>query len=123
MIHLGDPPHVLFGAPAMCIIAAYLMYAASQHFPELREVILAVALVVNTMLFMGFLELPANAAPAGGWRSLKNVFVFGTYETSIGQIRFLDATARRTLKELREFTPPDRPTVIVTSDVDLGTWF
>jgi len=123
MVHLGDPPHVLFGVPAMCVIAAYLMYAATQQAPELREVILAIALVVNTMLFLDFLALPASAAPAGGWRSLKNVFVFGTYETSIGQVRFLDATSRLTLKEMHEFTPADRPTTIVTSDLDLGTWF
>ena len=123
LVHIEDPGHTLFSVPAMCIIAAYLIYAGAQRFESLREVLLAGALVVNTLLFLGFFALPAAGEPTGGLRSLRNAFLFGTFETSIGELRYQDDTAKRTMAELRQFTNPERPSIIVSSDADVVNWF
>ena len=123
VVHVGDPGHTLFSIPAVCILAAYVIYIGCQKMPDLREVVLGSAVVFGTMCFLGFFALPAAGEPAGGWRSLRNVFVFATHETSLGQLRYMDTTARLTMNELRQFTPADRPVVIVSSDVGRVNWF
>jgi hypothetical protein len=90
---------------------------------QTRDLFVGVALVVNTMLFLGFFSLPAAAESTGGIASLKNAFLFGAFETSIGELRYQDNIARNTLAELQQFTVADRPLVIVSSDAVVRDWF
>jgi 4-amino-4-deoxy-L-arabinose transferase-like glycosyltransferase len=123
LIHVADPGHTVSSVPVFCIIGGYLILAGSRAFSSIREVLLSAALVVQVVLFLGFLELPRAGAPTSGLHSLKNIFVFGTFETSLPQLRFMDATAGRTLEDLDRFAPGDRPAIIVTSDVYTANWF
>ncbi len=123
LVHVEDPGHTLFSIPAVCIVGGYLIFVGTQKIPLVRDTFLAGALVLNTMLFLAFFPLPAAGAPTGGWHALRNAFVFGTFETSLEELRFQDRTSRQTLKELQEFTPKDRPFVIVSSDQDPAIWF
>jgi hypothetical protein len=77
------------------------------------------------MLFLNLLSLPVDAAaPAGQTApSLMNAFRFGAFESSLGQIRFLDDVTKTSLKEIEEFTPKDRPSMIITTDIYLKQWF
>ncbi len=122
-VHIGDPGHTLFSIPAIAILAAYLIFAGTQRFIEIRDAFLAGAVVINSALFLGFLTLPASAQPAGGLSSLKNSFLFATFETSIGELRYQDDTARSTMVELGQFTPQGVPFVIVSSDTTAVNWF
>jgi hypothetical protein len=85
---------------------------------------LSAALVLNAMLFLDFFPLP-NGVTAAARRapSLKNALLFGTYESSIGMVRSLDEVTRSSLEEIRDFTPVDRPSIIVTTDADGDQWF
>ena len=49
--------------------------------------------------------------------------LFGTFESSLGQVRWLDDVTRTTLKEIEQFTPTDRPSVIITTDGYVNQWF
>ena len=123
IVHVEDPGHTLFSIPAWCILGGGLLFAAIKEADSMRETLLALGLVLNTMLFVGFLELPAASEPTGGLHSLKNTVVFSTFETSLDRLRYMNNAARTTLDEMKTFAAKDRPTVIVTSDVDTGNWF
>jgi hypothetical protein len=123
LIHIEDPGHTLFSVPALSIIAAYLIFVGTLHIVEMREMFLALALVVNAMLFLGFFSLPAAAETTGSVRSLKNVFLFRVFETSIGELQYQDNTTKATLAELQQFTPRDRPSIIVSPDAGVRDWF
>jgi 4-amino-4-deoxy-L-arabinose transferase-like glycosyltransferase len=123
LVHVADPGHTLASIPAFAIVAAYLIYVATQRFDELREFALGAVLVIHTALFLGMLALPVAAEPAGGLRSLKNAFVFATFETSIGELRYQHDIARTTMAELQKFTPPVVPAVVVSSDTTTVNWF
>jgi Dolichyl-phosphate-mannose-protein mannosyltransferase len=123
LVHVEDPGHTLFSIPAICIIGGYFIFVGTRKIPQVRDTFLAGALVLNTLLFLAFFPLPAAGEPTGGWHLLRNAFVFGTFETSLEELRFQDRTSDQTLKELREFTPTDRPSVIVSSDLDPVIWF
>src|SRR6185503_1706740 len=89
-----------------------------------REPVLAAALVLNTMLFLNYLTLPVGVVSSPSRTpSIKNAILFGTFETSIGQLRWLDDQARNTLKEIAEFTPADRPSMIITTDSYVEQYF
>src|SRR5262249_54488627 len=107
LIHIEDPGHTLFSVPAICISTAYLIFVATQRIVKVREIALAFALVVNVMLFLNFFSLPAAAESTGGLYSLRNTFLFGVFETSIGELRFQENTAALTLAELQQLTPGD----------------
>src|SRR5262249_50529567 len=123
LIHIEDPGHTLFSVPAICISAAYLIFVATQRIVKVREIALAFALVVNVMLFLNFFSLPAAAETTGGLHSLRNTFLFGAFETSIGELRFQENTAALTLAELKQVMPGDRRVVIVSSDAGVRDWF
>jgi dolichyl-phosphate-mannose-protein mannosyltransferase len=120
LIHVAAPGHTLFSIPAVCVVGGYILSRVRA-----RDLMLASALVLNVMLFLNFISLPVDAATPAGQRapSLMNAFVFGTFESSLGQIRWLDDVARTTLKEIEEFTPKDRPSMIVTTDTYVEQWF
>src|SRR5262249_21824085 len=119
LVHIGAPGHTLFSVAALCVLGGYVLSLA-----QAREVVLGAALVVNVMLFLDFLQLPAGVTnAANGTPSIKNAMLFGTFETSIGQVRWLDDFTGSTLAEIREFTPKDRPSIIVTTNMYVSQWF
>ena len=76
------------------------------------------------MLFLDFFALPEGGANVpGSRRQSRTRLLFGTFESSIGMVRSLDEVTRTSLKEIREFTPPDRPSVIITTDANGEQWF
>src|SRR5206468_12498971 len=49
--------------------------------------------------------------------------LYGTYESSIGMVRDLDAITRISLNEIAEFTPNDRPTIIISTNSYVDQFF
>jgi dolichyl-phosphate-mannose-protein mannosyltransferase len=120
LVHVAAPGHTLFSIPAMCVTGAYILSRV-----RLRDLMLPAALVLNVMLFLNYLSLPAEASAPVEQRapSLMNAFLFGTFESSLGQIRFLDDVSRTSLQEIERFTPQDRPSMIITTDTYVSHWF
>jgi hypothetical protein len=119
LVHIGAPGHTLFSVAGLCVLGGYVLSLIRA-----RDVMLSVALVLNAMLFLDFFPLPTEATPADRQApSFKSALLFGTYESSIGMVRSLDDTARLSLKEIHEFTPVDRPSIIVTTDAVGDQWF
>jgi hypothetical protein len=117
LIHIGAPGHTLFSVAALCVLGGYVLSLARS-----REVVLAGALVLSVMLFLDFFTLPATASDAGG-PSIKNAVLYGMFESSIGQVRWLDEITKTTLDEMERFTPKDRPSIIVSTDGFAHQWF
>jgi hypothetical protein len=119
LVHIGAPGHTLFSVAGLCVLGGYVFSLTRG-----KDVLLSAALVLNAMLFLGFFRLPDDLSNADRQApSLKNALLFGTYESSIWTVRSLDEVARVSLKEVREFTPADRPSVIVTTDLNGDQWF
>ena len=120
LIHIAAPGHTLFSIPIACVAGAYVISRVRA-----RDLILASALVLNVMFFLNYFSLPADASVPAAQRtpSIKNAFLFGTFETSLGQIRWLDDVSGTTLRELQEFTSKDRPSIIITTDTYVDQWF
>src|SRR5262245_23570990 len=57
LVHVAAPGHTLFSIPVMCVVGAYILSRV-----QLRDWILPAALVLNVMLFLNYLSLPAEAA-------------------------------------------------------------
>lgn len=120
LIHVAAPGHTLFSVAALCVLGGYFLSLVPA-----REVVLSCALIINVMLFLDFLQLPVGAtnSPAGAPPSIKNAMLFGTFETSLGYVRWFDEITRTTLKEIEEFTPPNRPSIIISTDTYADQWF
>jgi Dolichyl-phosphate-mannose-protein mannosyltransferase len=118
LIHVAAPGHTLYSVAAFCLLGGYVLSIVPA-----REVMVGAALVMNVMLFLDFFPLPANTATGERVPSIKNVMLFGTFESSIGEVHFLDDITRTTLTEIEEFTPKDRPSIIVTTDTYRTQWF
>jgi hypothetical protein len=120
LIHIGAPGHTLFSVPALCMLGGYVLSCIRG-----RDLVLASALIFNVMLFLDYFPLPpaAGESLSRGTPSIKNAILFGTFESSLGQVRWLDDVTRTTLKEIEEFTPPDRPSLIITTDAYVNQWF
>ena len=120
LIHVAAPGHTLFSIPALCLLGGYIVSRVRA-----RDLILASSLVLNVMLFLNYFSLPADASAPAGQRSpsIRNAILYGAFETSLSQIRWLDNVSGRTLKELEEFTPKDRPSMIITTDTYVDQWF
>src|SRR5262249_49043778 len=72
------------------------------------------------------IPLPAGAASAGSlWASAKNAALFGSFETSIGEVRYVDDATGMSLREIQEFTRTAGPnTIVVCEDVvPTNDWF
>jgi 4-amino-4-deoxy-L-arabinose transferase-like glycosyltransferase len=119
LVHIGAPGHTLFSVAALCVTGGYVLSLARS-----REVLLGAALVLNVMLFLDFFTLPTGVvnSPANA-PSIKNAILFGTFESSIGQVRWLDDITRTALNEIEQFTPKDRPSVIITTNTYVEQWF
>jgi hypothetical protein len=120
LLHVEEPGHTLFSVAALCVLGGHVLSTV-----RVRDLALGAALVVNAMLFLDFFALPAGATnSSGSGRSIKNALLFRTFESSIAQVRWLDDVTRNTLAEIREFTPKDRPGLIVTTDdLAVNQWF
>jgi hypothetical protein len=119
LIHIGAPGHTLFSVAALCVLGGYFLSLTPA-----RDIVLGAALVLNAMLFLDFFELPVGGGNAANQvPSIKNAILFGTFESSIGMVRSLDEVTRTSLKEIREFTVKDRPSVIITTDANGQQWF
>jgi hypothetical protein len=119
LVHVGAPGHTLFSVAALCVMGAYVLSLVPA-----RDLILGAALIINVMLFLDFFTLPAGAVNSTERApSLKNAILFGTFESSIGQVRWLDDVTRTTLDEIERFTPKDRPSIIITTDTYVTQWF
>ena len=112
LVHIASPGHALASVAALCVLGGYVVSLVRE-----RETFLASALVLNAMLFLGFFALPAGLVDSPNRTpSLKNAMLFGTAETSLGQLRSVDDIYRTTLKEIRDFTPAGRPSIIIATD-------
>lgn len=119
LVHIGAPGHTLFSVVALCVLGGYVLSLARE-----RDLLLGAALVLNTMLFLDYFPLPAGVTnSADRMPSIKNAMLFGTFESSIGQVRWLDDVTRVTLKEIEEFTPKDGPSMIISTDTFVDQWF
>jgi 4-amino-4-deoxy-L-arabinose transferase-like glycosyltransferase len=129
LIHIEEPAHTLFSIPALCLLGGWAIGELSERLSganqfSLGSVVLAAAMTVNTLLFLGFVPLPAKDSPTGGLHSLKNAAAYGVFEASIGQVRWLDDMADSTIKELQQLKPDGRPWIVVsTDDADRQEWF
>ncbi len=118
LVHVETPGHTLYSVAALCVIGGYVLSLLSM-----RDVAVGAALVLNAMLFLDLFALPANAVNTVGTPSMKNAFLFGTFESSIGEVRWLDDITRTTLDEIKRFTPADRPSIIISTDTYVTNWF
>ncbi len=74
-------------------------------------------------LFSLLNPLPAAVNDPNRTPSIKNAILFGSFEASIGRVRYLDETTRSTLREIQNFAPKDRPSLIITTDAYVDQWF
>ena len=119
LVHIGAPGHTVFSVAALCVVGGYVLSLTKP-----RDMLLAGALVLNAMLFLDFFALPEGETNSPQRTpSVKNAMLFGTFESSIGDVRWLDEITATTLKEIREFTPKDRPVVIISTDTYIDQWF
>ena len=49
--------------------------------------------------------------------------LYGTYESSMAMVRDLDAITRTTLREIEDFTPKDRPVIIISTNTYVDQFF
>ena len=118
-VHIGEPGHTLFSVAALCVIGGYFLSLA-----PVRDLMVGAALVLNVMLFLDFFALPAGVANAADHLpSVKNALLFGTFESSLGQVRWLDEITNATLNEIQQFTPKDRPSIIISTNTYTNQWF
>jgi hypothetical protein len=120
LTHFAEPAHTLFSVAALCLGGGYML-----SWMLARQSILTAALFLNALLFLNFFPLLSSATvPSGdGKPSIKNAVLVGAYESSIEFIRNMDSITRVTLDEIQKFTPPDRPSIIVTTDTVEKEWF
>jgi hypothetical protein len=128
LIHGDAPGHTLFSIPVFCMLGAVVMSARELNAGgansfRFRESWFAGALVLSVMLFLNFFPMPAVETMPGARPSLKNAMAFAASEASVGSIRSFDSVAMATLEELRRFTPPGRPSIVVSTDIARRTWF
>ncbi|MBI4473584.1 MAG: glycosyltransferase family 39 protein [Acidobacteria bacterium] len=123
LIHVAAPGHTLFSIPALCLIGGYFISVAARSL-ETRGFALSGALALNVMLFLNFFPLPLpQDAVAGFWNSAKNAAAYGTFETSISQVRWLDDISRTALEDIKKLSLKDGPTLIISSDIHYQQWF
>ena len=122
MTHVEEPGHTLFSVAALCVLGGYVLSLARG-----REFALLGALLTSAVVFLevgDLFPLPLRTvsdekrAP-----SVEDAVLFGSYETSIGQIRGFDDMTKTTLKEIEEFTPKDRPSAIISTDSYVDRFF
>ena len=122
MTHVEEPGHTLFSVAGLCVLGGYVLSRARG-----REFALLAALLVSVVVFLevgDLFPLPARTvSDEKRTPSIEDAILFGSYETSIGQIRGFDDMTKTTLNEIEEFTPKDRPSVIISTDGYVDRFF
>jgi hypothetical protein len=109
--HFGNPGHTLFSVSPLCLVGGYVISIVLT-----RELILASAVILNTLLFLGNFSIPP--AETG----LNTIFQ-GIYESSAGWVKRMDQVTNDSLEEIKAFTPAGRPSTIITTDSFSKQWF
>ena len=129
LIHVAAPGHTLFSIPAWCMLGGCVIWKAAERLESapgdslfFAQTALAAGLLLNVLLFSNYFPVATVAKP-GLLQSVKNAMVFGTLETSLNQVKWLDDVSKGTLDEMEKFTPSDRPMIVVTNDVHSQLWF
>jgi hypothetical protein len=129
VFHVAAPGHTMASIPALCLAGAWVLsvaarelFASEEGFLQFREALFGAALVLNVMLFLNFFPTPPPAGPGARPPSLINAIAYATNETTLGTIRSMDNVAWATLNEIRRFTPQNRPSLIISSDVHAERW-
>jgi hypothetical protein len=115
--HFDAPGHTLFSIVALCMLGGHLLSAVHS-----RNLLTAIVLALNVMLFFNFLGLP-NVAAKDGPPSLKRAIQVASFESSVGWVRQMDGVTRDALAEIEKYTPLDRPSIVVTTDGFVDKWF
>jgi hypothetical protein len=122
LTHAEEPGHTLFSVPAFCVLGGYVLSRLNG-----RDFALAGAILASAFVFLEVGNLFPLPAPTFDGQdrtpSVKNAILFGSFETSLAQVQWLDEMTRNTLKEIEEFTPKDRPAIIVSTDGYVDRWF
>ena len=118
LIHVAAPGHTLFSIPALCLAGAYFLRDGLERW-KASEAGVALAMTLNVLLFMNVLPLPAAGSPGG----LYDAVAVGTFETSLGSIRWLDEIHGGSVKDIRDLSMTDRKVVLLAQDVQLREWF
>jgi hypothetical protein len=120
--HAEAPGHTLYSVAALCVLGGYVLSRVRT-----KDFVLAAAVFVSAFIFLevgSLFPLPDRTADATDRTpSIKNAILFGSFETSLEQVRWLDDMTRITLKEIQTFTPKDRPAIVVTTDGYVDRWF
>lgn len=130
MTHAAHPGHTGATIPALCVLGGHFLIVGaraltpSQDGLGLRETFTGAAMVANAMIFLNFFPLPAASTAPGGSSvpSITNMVAYALADASVASVRSMDATAVNTLRELRELTPVDRPSILITSDMHTQQW-
>jgi 4-amino-4-deoxy-L-arabinose transferase-like glycosyltransferase len=131
VVHVAAPGHTLSSIPALCIAGAWVLSIAARELSrsdegsfQFREMLLSGALIFNVMVFLNFFPVPdPSTRPSDGSPSITHAIAYATNETTLGMIRSMDQVASATLSEIQRFTPQDRPSLLISSDVHLQQWF
>jgi hypothetical protein len=122
LTHAEEPGHTLFSVAALCVLGGYVLSKLAA-----RDFALGGAILVSAFIFLEVGDLFALPERTGessdGAPSVKNAILFGSFEASLAQVRWLDDMTRVTLKEIAEFTPKDRPAIIISTDGYVDRWF
>ena len=118
IVHVDAPGHTLFSVAALCVLGGCVLARIRA-----REFALGAAVLVNAIFFLDFFSLPAGVNNPNRTPSITNAVLYGSFEASLGQVRYLDEITGATLREIRNFVPNDRPYVIITTDAYVDQWF
>jgi hypothetical protein len=122
MTHVEEPGHTLFSVAALCVLGGYVLSLTRG-----REFALLAALFVSAVVFFEVGDLFAlpvrTVSDEKRTPSMEDAVLFGSFETSVWQIRGFDDLTKNTLKEIEEFTPKDRPSAIISTDGYVDRFF
>jgi hypothetical protein len=116
--HFANPGHTLVSVSALCLVGGYVISVVVT-----RELVLASALILNTLLFLDNFPMPSPETSPGTKPSLVDLIAVGTYESSVGWIKRMDEITDTALAEIKAFTPADRPSIIMTTESYVDQWF
>jgi hypothetical protein len=129
--HVAAPGHTLFSTPALCIVAAYILWTAiprllreSSAVSQGRETALYGAALLNVLLFVNVVPMPTTPS-TGPLSQVRNAIAYGIFETSLAHLRWYEFNTRESLRHIETYTPKNdsEPAILVSSDVHSKTWF
>jgi Dolichyl-phosphate-mannose-protein mannosyltransferase len=122
MTHVEEAGHTLFSVAALCVLGGYVLSLVRG-----REIALLGALLASAVVFLevgDLFPLPVRTvSDEKRTPSIEDAILFGSYETSIGQIRGFDDMTKTTLQEIEEFTPKNRPSTVISTDSYVDRFF